>query len=113
MYPELGTWGSPANCTAENDPTNSNLLNWITNDPHVLSDNNYISFFAVGGLLFGSGETYYIWLLDPVTLMGIVLVNFNKLFQQTVFKNNPETECATLGTHLAHHQYDSGTDEFF
>ena len=112
IYPELGTWGNPIECDAENDPSNENLANWISNDPDFVSDNNYVSFFTIGGALFASGETYFIWQLDPLTLKGIRKINLDTLFKETVFKHNKKSRCGSVATHLAHYHYDQKTDEF-
>jgi beta,beta-carotene 9',10'-dioxygenase len=120
MFPEMSTWGNPADCDAENDPDNSKLIEFLTEDPDFVSDNNYVSYWAVGGGLYASGETYFVWQIDPITLKGVRKINLSELFQETVFKNNRKynakighTRCTSLATHLAHYHYDKVTDEYF
>jgi len=113
MYPEVGTWGNPKYCDAENDPTNEQLLDWLATDTDFVSDNAYVSFFALGGAMYVSGETYWIWRVDPVTLKGIERIQLDELFKETLFKNNKKSQCASLATHLAHYHYDAETDEYF
>ena len=103
VTPEMGTWGEPewvTNCDdMTEDGTNPCMLEWMTS-PDFVSDNAYVSFFIAGGRLFASGETYHIWEIDPITGHGIRRINLNDLFPETVFKNNPETGCETVATHL-------------
>ena len=103
VTPEMGTWGEPewvTNCEdMTEDGTNPCMLEWMTS-PDFVSDNAYVSFFIAGGRLFASGETYHIWEIDPITGHGIRRINLNDLFPETVFKNNPETGCETVATHL-------------
>ena len=112
MYPEMGTWGNPEYANVENDPTSEKLAEWISTDPDFASDNAYVSFFTIGGGLYASGETYFIWKIDPTTLKGVRKINLMKLFPETLFKNNLRTRCSSVATHLAHYHYDVETDEF-
>ena len=112
MYPEMGTWGNPEYADFEVDPQSEKLGEWISTDPDFVSDNNYVSYFTIGGGLYASGETYFIWKIDPVTLKGVRKINLMELFPETLFKNNKRTRCASVATHLAHYHYDVETDEF-
>jgi len=111
-YPELGTWGNPEECNPENDPDNSNLGNWLSNDPEFVSDNAYVSFFSVGGALYASGETYFLQQIDPVSLTAVRRIALDEILPKTLFANNP-TRCKSVVSHLAHSHYDHVTDEFF
>ena len=106
VTPEMGTWGQPEWVNETNMP------DWLQT-PEFVSDNAYVSFFAVRGRLFASGETYHIWEVDPITLKGKRGINMGELLPKTLFKNSPNTDCKTVGTHLAHSRYDSDTDELY
>ena len=90
---EVGTWGQP-----DWVETNDNLTVWLQHEDFV-SDNTYVSFFAIGGRLFASGETYYIWEVDPITAKGVKRIDLTDLLPKTLFKNG-ETDCTTVATHL-------------
>lgn len=104
VTPEMGTWGQPEWVNE------TNMADWLQT-PEFVSDNAYVSFFAVRGRLFASGETYHIWEVDPITLKGKRGINMGELLSRTLFKNSDTTKCATVATHLAHSRYDPDTDE--